>query len=63
MHMNESKTYIDAGARAGTAARRRDWSLAQHERRWFREAMALEPEDYRRQAQQLFNAAYREAAR
>ena len=52
----------ERGRAAGLAAKREDWSFVSEESRWIRKAIALAPEDERRDLRFYYDNAYRVAA-
>lgn len=56
--MNPLEIYRDCGARAGTAARRRDHATARFHFQWFCRAVALEPQSRRAEVRRAFNGGY-----
>lgn len=62
MQLNALQTYRDAGAKAAKARWNHDESLAGEMDRWLSRALALEEPEYRKNARQVYDYAYRNAS-
>lgn len=60
--MNSIDSYTDAGAKAGTAAKRKDMSTVSFHQSWCNRAVALEPDERKAECREAFRTAYREAS-
>lgn len=58
--LNDIEIYRAAGVRAGTAMKRRDMGLYDHEKRWFSQAKSMEKEQDRQAVQDAWNEGYAE---
>lgn len=62
--LNPLHIYSEAGAKAGKASRRKDYTTARFHQDWCRRAVAMEPGQFKAESQRYFDEAYRnEAAR
>ena len=60
--LNSLETYSKTGTKAGTAARKKDYSLAWSHQEWLTKAVALEGQDNRESCCKAYYDAYRAAA-
>jgi hypothetical protein len=59
--LNTEHAYVEAGYKCAQARLKRDESLAQHWKRWFSSAYALENETEKPYVRKLFDQGYSEA--